>query len=85
MAQLQDAPATPTGQAQTLVYADLGPLSLERQIRVMENVLDDNQVEYAQINTELSANLKKNHPASAEKYVCTGEKLFLKHKGKQIE
>ena len=69
----QDAPVTLAGQVQTLVYADLGPLSLERQSHIIDNALDDNRVEYAQINTKASAELKKIQPLSTEQSVCAGK------------
>ena len=72
---MQDAPVTLVGQAQslTLVYADLGPLSLQRQNDIIENALDDNRVEYAQINTKVSAKLKKIQPVSEDQCICAGE------------
>ena len=57
------------------MYADLGPLSLERQNHIIEDTLDDDRVEYAQINTKASAaaKLRKIQPVSADWTVCAGK------------
>ena len=54
-------------QTRTLVYADLGPLSCEkRKPFTPASILDDDRIEYAQLNTRISARSLREVQQTAE-------------------
>ena len=46
------------GQKETLVYADIGPMSLKQRVHVPHLQLDDNRVEYAQLTVHADKDIK---------------------------
>lgn len=65
MILIQDNQLTFKKQTGTLVYADVGPLSLRRQPHIVVDTPDDNRVVYADLNMQLesSSKLKEVKPA----------------------
>jgi hypothetical protein len=59
-------------QPRTLVYADLGPLSFDKHKPISSAIiLDDDRIEYAQLNTRLSAKELQLTTVHTEKFTST--------------
>ena len=60
------------------MYADLGPLSIEkRKPFPCSSILDDDRIEYAQLNTRLSAKEVQKSRAHQEDLTCMYHVVIL--------
>ena len=77
--KIQNSQVDLKNQTETLVYADVGPLSLGLQQHFLVDTPDDNRVVYAQINMNLESSKLKEIKPSFSPHLCDHAGMYIIH------